>query len=73
MHGQGEASDRRAHRIFPISWVIYLGTQAKSLQGLWHLRFVHEDPASVEAEPDGLVFHQLFLLGPLPLHLRFRQ
>jgi hypothetical protein len=54
--------------------VVYLGMRVKTLRGLKTL--ASSGPKirrAVEAKPDGLLFHQLFLFGLLPLHVGIRQ
>jgi Monooxygenase af470-like len=54
--------------------VVYLGMRVKTLLGLKALAsFGPKIRRAVEAKPDGLLFHQLFLFGLLPPHVGIRQ
>ena len=49
--------------------VVYLGMQVKTLPGLKTLAsFGPKIQRAVQPRPDGLLFHQLFVFGLLPLH-----
>lgn len=59
---------------YPDLVVVYLGMQVKSVRGLRTLvSFGPKIRQAVEPKPEGLLFHQLFLFGLLPLHLGIRQ
>jgi hypothetical protein len=54
--------------------VVYLGMQVKNLRGLKTVAsFGPKIQHAVEPRPDGLLFHQLFMFGLLPLHVGIRQ
>ena len=54
--------------------VVYLGMQVKTLPGLKTLAsFGPKIQRAVQPRPDGLLFHQLFVFGLLPLHVGIRQ
>src|SRR4029453_11644068 len=59
---------------YPELVVVYLGMEAKTLSGVRTLvSFGPKIKRAVEARPDGLLFHQLFLFSFLPLHAGIRQ
>lgn len=59
---------------YPELVVVYLGMEAKTLSGVRTLAsFGPKIKRAVEARPDGLLFHQLFLFSLLPLHVGIRQ
>ena len=54
--------------------VVHLGMQVKTLPGLKTLAsFGPKIQRAVQPRPDGLLFHQLFVFGLLPLHVGIRQ
>lgn len=59
---------------YPDLVVIYLGMRVNSLRGVKTvLSFGPKIAAAVEAKPEGLLFHENFLLSLLPLHVGMRQ
>jgi len=54
--------------------VVYLGMQVKTLRGVKTVAgFGPKIRQAVQPKPDGLLFHQLFVFGLLPLHMGIRQ
>jgi Domain of unknown function (DUF4188) len=54
--------------------VVYLGMQVKTLRGLKTVAsFGPKIQRAVQPRPDGLLFHELFVFGLLPLHVGIRQ
>lgn len=59
---------------YPDLVVVYLGMRVKTLPGLKTLAsFGPKIRRAVEAKPDGLLSHQLFVFGLLPPHVGIRQ
>jgi hypothetical protein len=59
---------------YPNLVAIYLGMRVYTLRGLWTVASLRTEVLkSVDAKPDGLLFHESFYFSLFPLHIGLRQ